>query len=189
MTIGVFFGSFNPIHLGHVAIAKRFLEEETIDEVWLSVSPHNPLKVKQDLLETDIRVKMASLAVADYEGIKVVDFEKKLPQPSYTYEALLELERKYQQHRFVLLIGGDNCALFDKWRNSDKILKKFEVYAYPRDKSDIPREMTAVMSIIDAPFLDFASTDIRQSIKLGHVPKGLDKQVWEYIREHNIYNE
>lgn len=189
MTIGVFFGSFNPVHLGHVAIAKRFLQEKEIDEVWLSVSPHNPLKVKGDLLTTYLRVKMTKLAVADSENIKVIDFEKNMPQPSYTYEALQELKQLYPQHQFSLLIGGDNCVLFDKWRNYDKILNEFRVYAYPRDKSEIMSELRDAMTIIDAPLLDFASTNIRHAIKNGKIPKGLDSKVLDFILTEKLYNK
>ena len=189
MNIGVFFGSFNPIHLGHVAIAERFLQEEGIDEVWLSVSPHNPLKEKRGLLAMSLRLEMAKLAVEDNEVIKVVDFEKDMPQPSFTYEALLELQHQHPEHRFILLIGGDNCGLFDKWRNYVKILNDFSVWAYPRNKSDMNLDFAKVMHIIDAPLLDYASTDIRVAIKTGGVPYGLSTRVLAYVHENNLYRE
>ena len=154
MNIGVFFGSFNPIHLGHVGIAERFLQEKEIDEVWFSVSPHNPLKEKSELLATNLRLRMTELAVEDNTHFKVLDFEKDMPQPSFTYEALLELQKHYPMHHFTLLIGGDNCGLFDKWRNYDKILRDFTVWAYPRDKSDMSLDFAKEMRVIDAPLLD-----------------------------------
>lgn len=189
MTIGIFFGSFNPIHLGHVAIAERFLQEQDIDEVWLSVSPQNPLKEKQGLLATDLRVQMTELAVADNERIKVLDFEKEMPQPSFTYEALLELQRRCPEHRFVLLIGGDNCGLFDQWRNYDKILSSFPVWAYPRDKNDMSLKFAKVMRVIDAPLLNYASTDIRIAIAQDRSPQGLPKEVSNFIAINKLYQE
>jgi len=189
MNIGVFFGSFNPIHLGHIGIAERFLQEDDLDEVWLSVSPHNPLKVKDGLLDTDTRVQMARLAVGENSQIKVVDFEKEMPQPSYTYEALLELQKQYPQHRFILLIGGDNCGLFDKWRNYNLILDDFDVWAYPRNKSDVDLKFAQSMRIIEAPLLDYASTDIRAAIHQGVPSRGLSPRVLKYIADNNLYVE
>lgn len=189
MTIGVFFGSFNPIHLGHVAIAERFLQEKNIDEVWLSVSPHNPLKSEDELLATHLRVEMAEIAVEENERIRITDFEKDLPQPSYTYEALLELKRRYPQHRFILLIGGDNCVLFEKWRNFDKILDEFEVWAYPRDILELRSELSKVMTIIEAPLLDIAATDIRLALEAGKLPRGIDPRVLDFIVKKKLYKE
>lgn len=187
MTIGIFFGSFNPIHRGHVAIAERFLQEEGLDEVWLSVSPHNPLKEKDSLLRTELRVCMTELAVKSNPLMKVLDFEKDMPQPSFTYEALLELQRQHPEHRFVLLIGGDNCGVFDQWRNYDAILNDFSVWAYPRDIDKIDTDLSQRMRIIDAPFLDFASTDIREAIVGGKIPEGLPAGVFEFIIDNKLY--
>lgn len=187
MNIGVFFGSFNPIHLGHVAIAERFLGEKGIDELWLSVSPHNPLKEKSGLLNIEHRVQMAKLAFTSYKHIFVSDFEKFMPQPSFTYEALLELQRQHPEHHFILLIGGDNCSLFQKWRNYDKILNDFEVWAYPRDKSDMSNEVIKSMRILDAPLLDYASTNIREKVVDGGTPQGIPVEVLDYIEKNKLY--
>lgn len=189
MKIGVFFGSFNPIHLGHLAIAERFLQEDDLDQVWLSVSPHNPLKAKSTLLETALRSEMAQIATQQLAGIKVTGFEELLPQPSYTYEALLYLQRKYPNDEFVLLIGGDNCGLFDRWANSDKILAEFEVWAYPRSKDDIRMELANSFRIIEAPLLDFASTSIRRAIETGKEPTGLAPKVKQFIEKNNLYKK
>ena len=189
MNIGVFFGSFNPIHLGHSGIAERLLMESSIDEIWLSVSPHNPLKEKSDLLPTSYRVEMARLACAGNSHIKVLDFEKDLPQPSFTYEALLALEQRFPQHHFILLIGGDNCGLFDLWRNYDKILNQFEVWAYPRAKADLKPELANRMHIINAPLLNFASTTIREEILCGVKPEGVSSEVWNYIMKNKLYRK
>lgn len=187
MNIGVFFGSFNPVHLGHVAIAEFFLKAADVDEVWLSVSPQNPWKEARGLAAMKHRVTMTELAVADRRAIKVLDFEKNLEQPSYTYEALLALANDYPQHTIKLLIGGDNCHLFDKWRNYDKILDKFEVLAYPRDASMVPEALAARLKIMEAPLLDFASTNVRTAIKDGQSVEGINPQVLDYIKAHKIY--
>ncbi len=187
MKIGVFFGSFNPIHCAHVSIAERFLNELDVEQVWLSVSPQNPWKEAHGLAAMTHRVKMAQLAVAKQEDIKVVCFEKDLPQPSYTYESLLFLKEKHPEHEFVLLIGGDNCELFDQWRNYDKILQQFEVYAYPRNRTNIKKELAQQMKIIDAPLIDLASTDIRSLIQQKGTIKGVPSLVLAYIEENNLY--
>jgi len=189
MKIGVFFGSFNPIHKGHIAIAELFLKEAALDQVWLSVSPHNPLKAKDSLLATTHRVAMANIAVQNYANIKVTDFEKELPQPSYTYEALCYLKNNCPQNDYVLLIGGDNCMLFDQWRNYDKILREFPVWAYPRRKAEMDAPWAQEMHIIDAPLLNYASTAIRQALKARTVVKGLQDDVLAYIRQFHLYEE
>lgn len=188
MNVGVFFGSFNPVHLGHVAIAEFFLEAADLDEVWLSVSPQNPWKEARGLASMPHRVAMTQLAVANNEQIQVMDFEKDLPQPSYTYEALLALANDYPLHTFKLLIGGDNCHLFDQWRNYDKILDRFEVLAYPREVSQVPQALAERLSIIEAPLLHYASTDVREALRAGRDVEGLDPVVLDYIREHKIYS-
>ena len=129
MNIGVFFGSFNPVHLGHVGIAEAFLHAADLDEIWLSVSPQNPWKEARGLAAMEHRVAMTTIATVHNSQIKVLDFEKDLPQPSYTYEALSALSQRYPQHQFKLLIGGDNYHQFHLWRNYDTILDRFEVLA------------------------------------------------------------
>ncbi len=186
MKIGVFFGSFNPIHKGHTSIVERFLQED-LDEIWLSVSPHNPLKNKEDLLHVSQRVDMARLATKAMKKVSVTDFEKFLPQPSYTYEALLHLQKEYPNFNFVLLIGGDNCNSFSKWRNADKILNEFQVYAYPRSKEDIDIDLAKQIKVIKAPLLLYASTDIRKDIQKGKRSIGLVPEVAKYIEVNKLY--
>ena len=189
MNVGVFFGSFNPLHMGHLAIARFFLEATSLDEVWFSVSPQNPWKAVQGLAPMPQRVAMAELAVASDAHIRVTDFEKDLPQPSYTYEALLVLAAQYPEHNIKLLIGGDNCHLFDNWRNYDKILERFEVLAYPRNASLVPASLVNKLKIVDAPLLDYASTDIREAIKRGGPVRGVSSEVLAYIEKYKIYKE
>ncbi len=189
MTIGVFFGSFNPIHLGHVTIVERFLQEDAMDEVWLSVSPHNPLKEKETLLATNLRVTMAKLATARLERVKVLDFEQEMPQPSYTYEALLELKKLFPKHRFILLIGGDNCELFKQWRNYDKILQEFSVWAYPRNKPSISFSLSTKIKITKASLLPFSSTSIRHALQERKNPEGLNAAVLSFIKNNHLYEK
>lgn len=186
MKVAVLFGSFNPIHVGHLAIAERFLCEDEIDEVWLSVSPQNPWKEAQGLMAMEHRVAMAEIATQDIDGIKVVDFEKDLPQPSYTYEALSELKKNNTSIDFALLIGGDNCGLFDKWRNYEQIISEFEVWAYPRPGADIKPELANMMKLIEAPLFDISSTEIRSQIAQGQEVNGINKDVLEYIIKHKL---
>ena len=121
--------------------------------------------------------------------IKVTDFEKDLPQPSYTYEALLHLKKKYPDNQLVLLIGGDNCGLFELWRHYDKILDEFQVWAYPRSKTDINPQLAKKFKIIEAPLLSFASTNIRMALKKGENTQGLPKEVRNYILKNHLYTE
>lgn len=187
MNIGVFFGSFNPIHKGHVAIAEHFLSQSDLDEVWLSVSPQNPWKEAHGLAPMEHRIAMVTIATQHNDSLKVTDFEKDLPQPSFTYKALNTLNKLHREHEITLLIGGDNCELFDKWRNYDKILADFRVLAYPRDASKMIPELASQMTLIKAPLLDMASTDIRQDLEKGTKPKNINQDVFDYILEHDLY--
>ena len=189
MKIGVFFGSFNPIHKGHIAIAEHFLSHSDLDEIWLSVSPQNPWKEPHELAPMAHRLKMVELSIKHNAKLKVTDFEKDLPQPSFTYESLTTLSKKCPEHNLTLLIGGDNYELFNKWQNYDKILTDFEVYAYPRDTSKTRPEFANKMTLIEAPLLKIASTDIRQSILSNEKPENIDKQVFDYIRTHHLYHK
>ena len=174
--IGIFGGSFNPIHNGHVAIAKAVLEQCGLDEVWLMVSPQNPLKQQEDLLDDQLRLEMAQKALEGVEGVKACDYEFHLPKPSYTWNTLQHLSTDYPDHRFVLLIGGDNWAHFERWRRWKDILRHYDVVVYPRD------EYTGT---VDVPLLNVSSTDIRRRIKDGEsisglVPTAIESLVRQY---------
>lgn len=187
MTIAVFFGSFNPIHNGHVAIAEHFLSEPEIDQVWLSVSPQNPWKEASGLMPMVDRVAMTRLAVAHNEKINVIDFEKNLSQPSFTYEALCTLQQLHPQHKFILIIGGDNCESFDKWRNYDKILEQFRVWAYPRDRKEI--SCLEGIRLVDAPLFHMSSTDVRSQLDDNNVPTNINPDVKAYLKRFNGDNK
>ena len=162
--IAIFGGSFNPIHNGHIALAKAVREQCQLDEVWLMVSPQNPLKEESDLLADELRLEMAKKAVEGVEGIVVSDYEMHLPKPSYTWTTLQSLSKKYPDCTFTLLIGGDNWAHFQRWYHWQDILHKHDIIVYPRDQH---------LGTIDVPLLDVSSTEIRQKVRQGKSIEGL----------------
>ena len=179
MRIGIFGGSFNPIHNGHIALAKAILAQCDIDEVWLMVSPQNPLKRHSaDLLDDRLRFEMAQKALDGVEGVKASDYEFHLPKPSYTWNTLQHLSSDYPNDTFVLLIGGDNWAHFQRWRNWQEILDHHEVIVYPRE--DYP-------GTIEMPLLPISSTEIRERVRRNEsiesmVPAGIINDVERYYR-------
>lgn len=179
MIIAVFFGSFNPIHNGHVSIAERFLGEEEIDQVWLSVSPQNPWKEADGMMQMEDRVAMCHLATQHIENVRVVDFEKDLDQPSYTYEALNSLKLRYPEHEFILIIGGDNYKSFYLWRNAELIKKDFRVWAYPRYNDRMTK--VAGIRMLKAPLLEVSSTEVRSHIS---DEKELDVMVSPKVKDY-----
>ncbi|HSZ24462.1 MAG TPA: nicotinate (nicotinamide) nucleotide adenylyltransferase [Cytophagaceae bacterium] len=168
MKIGLFFGSFNPIHIGHLIIANTMAENTDLQEVWLVVSPQNPLKKNSGLLHEFDRYEMVSLAIQDSYKLKVSDVEFQLPRPSYTIDTLTHLSATYPQHQFVLIIGEDNLCSFPKWKNNDKILEYYELYVYPRPKTESTELANhPKIKFIPAPLLDISATYIRSTIKEG----------------------
>ena len=177
---GIFGGSFNPIHNGHISLARQLREKAGLDEVWLMVSPQNPLKATADLLDDESRMEMARLAVAGKKGIIASDYEMHLPKPSYTWNTLQALKQDYPDREFVLMIGGDNWQLFDKWYRADDIRNEFQIIVYPRRGCE--------GGIDGLELIDISSTEIRERIKAGKSIKQLvPKAVAEYINEHNLY--
>ncbi len=134
---GLFSGSFNPIHMGHLMLAGYISAFTYVDEVWFVVTPHNPLKVKESLLPDDIRLEMARLALADYDNLKVSDVEFRMPRPSYTSDTLNALTQEHPDRRFSLIIGGDNWLLFDKWKDYEQIMERYQILIYPRPGENI----------------------------------------------------
>ena len=172
---GLFGGSFNPIHNGHIKLAKQLKQRAGLDEVWLMVSPLNPLKQSKDLLDDEARLEMAREAVKNEPGIIVSDYEMHLPKPSYTWNTLEALKRDFPDREFVLMIGGDNWTLFDKWYRADDIKKNYEIVVYTRTPGD-------------EGYIDISSTDIRQRIREGRGIKRLvPKAVAEQIKEKGYY--
>ena len=177
---GIFGGSFNPIHNGHISLARQLLEKAELDEVWLMVSPQNPLKATADLLDDESRMEMARLAVAGKKGIIASDYEMHLPKPSYTWNTLQALKQDYPDRECVLMIGGYNWALFDKWYRADDIRNEFQIIVYPRRGCE--------GGIDGLELIDISSTEIRERIKAGKSIKQLvPKAVAEYINLHKLY--
>lgn len=190
MKVGLYFGTFNPVHIGHLIIANHLAENSDLDEIWMVVTPHNPLKKKAGLLEDYHRMHMIHLATENYDKLKPSDIEFKLPQPNYTINTLVHLKEKYPKYHFSLIMGEDNLKSFPKWKNYEVILEDYEVYVYPRiSELDIPEELVNHPKIhrINAPIIELSSTFIRNSIKEGkNIRPMLDDKVWEYI-DHNLF--
>lgn len=182
----IFGGSFNPIHIGHIHLAKYILSQENVHEVWLMISPHNPLKKTDALLEEKSRYLLACKALKNESHIKASDFEFHLPRPSYTWKTLCSLRKAYPQRCFSLLIGADNWLNFNKWANPEKIIKNHKIYIYPRKGYEIPPRSLPyqVCYLAAAPLFPFSSSDIRQAIDEkkdinGMIPQNIAKAVQE----------
>ena len=169
---GIFGGSFNPIHNGHIQLARSLREAAGLDEVWLMVSPQNPLKQQADLLDDDVRLQLARQAVGSEQGIIVSDYEFHLPRPSYTWNTLQALERDFPDREFVLMIGGDNWQHFQRWYRADDIIERYPIVVYPRRDSDIGSVPPGV-KVVEADLLDISSTDIRRRVRQGKTIAGL----------------
>ena len=185
---GIYGGSFNPIHLGHVCLAKALADSGLVDEMWLVVSPQNPFKVDEHLLDDEKRLHLARLAVADVPGVEVCDREFYLPRPSYMYNTLQALSSEYPDREFVLVIGADNWERFPNWYRSQDILSDYRVIIYPRPGyalQDVPQGVV----IADTPLLDISSTEIRHRIAFdpNYDGEGLCPVVWEEIKREGLY--
>lgn len=168
LRIGIFGGTFNPLHNGHVALAKAFLRQAGLDEVWFVVSPQNPFKKNDTLLADSLRLEMVRRAVADIPRMRVSDVEFHLPKPSYMYLTLRHLSAAHPDCTFTLLIGGDNWAAFDRWANADEILTNYDIVVYPRSGEVIdPATLPANVRILDTQLIDISSTAIRHRIAMG----------------------
>lgn len=190
-SIGLFFGSFNPIHLGHVNLAEFIFEFSGVDEIWFVVSPQNPLKENKTLIEEHHRLKMVELAIEGKEYLKTSDIEFSLPKPSYTIDTLQNLREKYPQDNFILIIGSDNVAIFDQWKNYETILEEYSILVYPRKDFDFEpfEEKYPDMHLIDeAPLFEISSTEIRLLIQKNEdVSKWIHSSVYQYIKENKLY--
>lgn len=190
MKIGLYFGTFNPIHIGHLIIANHMAEHSDLDQVWMVVTPHNPHKKKSTLLDDYHRLHMVHLATEDYTNIQPSDIEFKLPQPNYTVHTLAHLQEKYPKYEFSLIMGEDNLNSLHKWKNYEVILQNHNIYVYPRlNAGDMDDQFANHPKIhrIGAPVIELSSTFIRNSIKNNkNVVPMLPSKVWEYV-EHNLF--
>ena len=191
MKIGLFFGSFNPIHIGHLIIAEYCLEHSDLHEIWFVISPCNPLKKKATLLAEHHRLYMTKLAIEDNFRFRACDIEFKLPYPSYTATSLMRLSEKYPDKEFVLIMGADNIENIEKWRNWEYILENYQVMVYPRCGFEQPNiAKYPQVSYLNAPLMELSATQIRESIKAGQkVHYMLPSAVAHYIDEMNFYKK
>ncbi len=166
---GILGGSFNPIHIGHLALANYLREYTQLDEIWFMVSPQNPFKSPDNLLSDEARLKLARIAIKDYPHFHVSDFEFHLPRPSYMVHTLQALRENYPERQFSLIIGSDNWKSFNQWYAYERIISENDILIYPRPHFEIPpnEKLPPHVSLIQAPLLDISSTFIRKSIKEG----------------------
>ncbi len=190
MKVGLYFGSFNPIHIGHLAIANYMVEFSDIDELWFVISPQNPEKSKATLLYDYDRYEMVERAIKGFDTMKASTVEFALPKPSYTIVTLTHLSTIYKQYEFCLIMGGDNLCTFKKWRNYQYILDNFKLYVYSRPNYDIPSEFKNHPSVryFNAPLMEISSSFIRQSIKKNkNIKAFMPQDAWEYLEKMNFY--
>ena len=189
--IGLFFGSFNPIHVGHLIIGSAMLAHSSLDEVWYVVSPQNPLKERRTLLADQQRLEMVRRAVHDDYHMRACDVEFHLPIPSYTVLTLAHLGEQYRDKQFSLIMGSDNLATLDRWRNWEYIIEHYQIYVYPRPGYDnCPHADHPHVTVVDVPMMDISSTYIREQIRLGHdVRYLLTEPVYQYLTEMHFYEK
>jgi nicotinate-nucleotide adenylyltransferase len=193
MKIGLFFGTFNPIHVGHLTIANHLAEYSDLDQVWFVVTPQSPFKTNDALLPDHHRREMVYLATEDYDKLKCCDVEFRLPKPNYSINTLEHLKEKYPDNTFCLVIGEDNLKSFDKWKAYESILNDYVLYVYPRiSGGTVPAHLEKHEHIkhVDAPVMELSSTFIRNSIKEGKLVRPmLPEAVWIYLDEMHFYKK
>ncbi len=193
MKIGLYFGTFNPIHVGHLIIANHMAEYSDLDQIWMVVTPHNSRKETNPLLDDYQRLPMVQLVTGDYPKIKASDIEFKLPQPNYTVNTLAHLQDKFPKYEFCLIMGEDNLNSLHKWKNYEYILENHGIYVYPRlNSGEIDEQFVNHSKIhrVGAPVIELSSTFIRESIKnKKNVAPMLPHKVWEYVEHNNFYKK
>ncbi len=190
MNIGLYFGSFNPIHIGHLIIANHLLNETDIEKIWFVVSPQNPFKKKDNLLNEYHRLHLVRLAIEEDNRMKASDIEFDLPQPSYTINTLAFLKEKYPQHRFNIIMGSDSYQNIDKWKNADLILKDYKLFIYQRPGFDIKDPVPKNIHVLQAPLISISATQIRDLIRNGKSARYLvPDKVLEEIEKGGYYKK
>jgi len=190
MKAGLFFGSFNPIHIGHLAIANYMAEFTDLQQVWFVISPQNPLKKISSLLEDHKRRTLIEIAIERDDRFRVCDIEFKLPKPSYTIDTLVNLKELYPAHEFVLIMGSDGLYNFHKWKNHTVIEENYDRYVYPRAGHEINTQGDMRIKIAEAPTMEISSTFIRSSLQTKHdIRHFLPPGVYDYITEMHFYEK
>lgn len=192
MKVGLFFGSFNPIHIGHLILSNYILEHTDMDELWYVVSPQNPFKEKKTLLNDHNRLEMVELAIRNYPKMRATNVEFSLPQPNYTIDTLTYLKEKYPNHTFCLIMGEDNLASLHKWKNAERLLETYQIIVYPRlyegQKEPLLLAQHPNIHIVSAPVIELSATEIRTMIKhRKNVRPMLPSEVFEYLDGSNFY--
>ncbi len=181
MKVGLYFGSFNPIHIGHLIIANHMAYNTELDEVWFIISPKNPLKESASLLNEHHRYSLVKIAIEDEKKLKANNVEFLMPKPSYTIDTLIYLSEKFKQHSFTLIIGSDSYLNFSKWKNYKQIILNYNILIYPRPSFPIQTDLLENIKIVDAPLLEISSTQIRRNIK--------DKKSIRYLVTDKVMDE
>ncbi len=189
MRTGLFFGSFNPVHTGHLIIANHFVQYTDIESIWFVLSPQNPFKTGEEMLGNEERLELLHLAVDDNEAFRVCDIELTMETPSYSIHTIKKLQHEHPGHSFVLLIGSDNLDEFDRWKDYREILERVKVYVYPRGAGSNSTFLShPSVKFIDAPRIDISSTTIRKAISMGHDVRYLvPDKVLQSIRKKGYY--
>ncbi|NQY05857.1 MAG: nicotinate-nucleotide adenylyltransferase [Flavobacteriaceae bacterium] len=191
--VGLYFGTFNPIHIGHLTIANHMVEHSDLDQIWMVITPHNPFKKKSSLLDNHHRYDMVYRAIEHYPKLKASDIEFKLSQPNYTVNTLAHLEEKYPDYSFSLIMGEDNLKNFHKWKNCEAILEQHHIYIYPRISEGTTEHQFQnhpKIHKVTAPIMEISSTFIRKSIKEGkNIRPLLPESVFSYVDEMNFYKK
>lgn len=190
MKTGLFFGSFNPVHIGHLAIANYIIEYTDLERLWFVISPHNPLKQKESLLPDQTRLELMELAINDDERFTICDIEFRMPKPSYTIDTLTYLSEKYPKSEFVLILGSDSLLTFHKWKNYDQIVDRFHRIVYPRlnDQSADYGSHKNITVLSEAPKMEISSSFIRNAIRKGkNIRFFLPEKVYKYVIDYNLY--
>ena len=186
LNTGIFSGSFNPVHIGHLALANWLCEFAGLDEVWFVITPHNPLKDRSNLMDDRLRYELVEASIAGYPKFKASDFEFSLPQPTYTIDTLRALEKTYPDRQFHFIMGADNWAFIKRWKESDQLISNYPILVYPRKgyEIQIPSDIPSIR-IVDAPLMEISSTFIRESLKAG---KDVRFFLPEAIRNHKCFS-
>jgi nicotinate (nicotinamide) nucleotide adenylyltransferase len=189
MNVTLYFGSFNPVHSGHIGIANYLINNNLCDEVWFIVSPCNPLKKRKDeLIDEHIRLEMLRLTIAEQPFFKGSDIEFSLPKPSYTIDTLNILSEQFPQINFSIIIGADNAAVFSEWKNYTEILQNYTIFVYPREGYSFDNQLFPQMKLLDTELYDISSTEIRNSLRTKpELAQFLHPDVFDFIQKNNLY--